>query len=133
MNRIIEALDDVMPLARLFIGGNEEGTRQEAVTISAFYTRLLEIAVHGVDLAKRFEWITNDLDTEIVARAFLGSFQAVILHPLARGEITAEQAKKRAPVLIDLSSGPCTHRVDARSSREDHGQVGHGHGHGHGH
>lgn len=102
MCRIIDAINDVLPIAKLFIGETEHGKRIESATITPFYQRLLEIAMNGVNTAKGFGYITNDLDTEVVARAFLGSFQAVILEPLSSGKISVEEAKRRAPVLIEL-------------------------------
>lgn len=100
MQRVVDVFEASLPLFRVLFGGGRWTAGVEEETVDSLEKRILKIIREALEEGIKLRLI-RQLDIEVAAHAIWGSFHKVILQPLARGLIGAEEARRRVPLLVD--------------------------------
>lgn len=104
MQRVVDVFEASLPLFRVLFGGGRWTAGIEEEAMEALERRMLDIIREALEQGARFR-LVRPLDIEVSALAIWGSFHKAILQPLARGLISAQEARRRVPLLVDYHVG----------------------------
>lgn len=104
MHRIVDVFESSLPLFRVLFGGGRWTGGMETEVVASLEERMISIIRDALAKGKMMNMIRS-LDLEIAALAIWGTFHKVILQPLARGLVNAEEARRRVPLLVDYHVG----------------------------
>lgn len=104
MLRVVDVFEASLPLFRVLFGGGRWTAGLEDEAVEALEDRMLAIIREALAQGVRFRMV-RPLDIEVAALAIWGSFHKAILQPLARGRLSADEARRRVPLLVDYHVG----------------------------
>lgn len=104
MLRVVDVFEASLPLFRVLFGGGRWTAGLEDESVEALEQRMLAVIREALAQGVRFRLIRS-LDIEVATLAIWGSFHKVILQPLARGRMDADEARRRVPLLVDYHVG----------------------------
>ncbi len=104
MLRVVDVFEASLPLFRVLFGGGRWTAGLEDEAVEALEQRMLAVIREALAQGVRFRLI-RALDIEVATLAIWGSFHKVILQPLGRGRMDADEARRRVPLLVDYHVG----------------------------
>jgi AcrR family transcriptional regulator len=100
MYRVVDVFETSLPLFRVLFSGGKLTAGLEQDIVDHLENKFVKTIKMALDQARKVN-LVRAIDFDVAALAIWGSFHAAILKPLAKGQIDAEEARRRMPCLVD--------------------------------